>query len=145
EKVYPVAIFLIGVSLVLMYALRSNHIIDGDTHREYFMFLTTFENRYWSQLGFGVLDACLSITLLPAIYQTFLNINPEFLFKLLVSSIVAIMPLVVYLMSKRYIGSFYGFLASVFLISQITFLQAPSFTRVSVAITFFALAILVLL
>ena len=76
EKVYPAAIFLIGISLLLMYSLRSNHIIGADTHVEYFIFQTILDNLRWSQLGFGILDACPSISLLPAIYQTFFNLNP---------------------------------------------------------------------
>ncbi len=144
EKVYPATIFLMSVSLLLMYSLRSNHIIDGDTHREYFMFRAISEHLYWSQLGFGNLDACLSITLMPAIYQIFLSLNPEYLLKLISSLLVSVLPLVVYFLSKKYLGSFYAFLASVFLMSQIKFLQTPSFTRVSIATLFFALAIWVL-
>lgn len=144
EKVYPIAIFQISISLVLLYSLRSNHIIDGDTHLEYFMFLTMFDNLRWSQLGFGNLDACLSITLIPIIYQTFLNIDPEYLFKLLFSSIVSITPLVVYFLSKKYIGSFYAFLASAFFLSQIIFQMAPTYNRTVMAILFFALALWVL-
>jgi len=127
-----------------MFSLRSNHIIDGDTHRELFMFLTILDNLRWSQLGFGVLDSCLSISMLPAIYQTLLNIDPEYLFKLLFSLMASILPLVVYLLSKKYIGSFYAFLASVFFMSQIVFLWTPTYTRVVIAILFFALAIWVL-
>ena len=144
EKVYPTTIFLIGISLLLMYSLRSNHIIGSDTHREFFMFLTILDDLHWSQLGFGTLDACLSISMLPAIYQTFLNIDPEYLFKLLFSLIISISPLVVYLISKKYIGSFYAFLASVFFMSQIVFLWTPSYTRMSIALFFFALAIMVM-
>jgi uncharacterized membrane protein len=144
KKVYPAAIFLIGISLLLMYSLRSNHIIAGDTHKEYFMLLATLDNLHWSQLGFGTLDACLSITLMPAIYQAFLNINPEFLFKLIFSLMASILPLVVYLLSKKYIGSFYGFLASVFFMSQIVFLWTPIYSRAVIAALFFALAIWVL-
>ena len=144
EKVYPAAIFLISISLLLMYSLRSNHIIGSDVHREYFIFLTTIDNLKWSQLGFGLLDTCISNSLLPAIYQTFLNIDPEYLYKLFYSVMVSILPLVVYLLSKKYIGSFYAFLASVFLMSQISFLSTPSMTRTSIAILFFGLAVLVM-
>lgn len=144
DKVYPFTIFLIGISLLLMYSLRSNHIIGSDTHREFFMFMTVVGDFQWSQMGFGALDACLSISILPAIYQLFLDIDPEYLFKLFYSVIVSILPLAVYLLSKRYIGSFYAFLASVFFMSQIIFLWTPSYARTNTAILFFGLAILVM-
>lgn len=144
EKVYPVAIFLISISLLLMYSLRTNHIIGSDIHREYFIFVTTWDNLFWSKLGFGALDTSLSISILPAIYQTFLNIDPEYLYKLFPSVIVSILPLAVYLLSKKYIGSFYAFLTSVFFMSQIVFLLTPTYVRVNIAIFFFGLAIFVL-
>ena len=143
-RVYPIAIFLISVSLLLMYSLRSTHIIGSDTHRTYFMFLTTMDNLKWSQLGFGNLDSALSITVLPAVYQAFLSIDPEYLFKILCSLIVSVVPLASYLIAKKYIGNFYAFLASLLLMSQITFLWTPSYARVNIAILFFALAIMVM-
>ncbi|MFH1031501.1 MAG: DUF2206 domain-containing protein [Chloroflexota bacterium] len=139
-KVLPIAIFLISISLLIMYSLRSNHIIGGDTHREFFIFRTVVDEHRWSQLGFGTLDTCLSISLLPAIYQSFLNIDPEYLFKTLPSLIVSLLPLAVYVLSKKYIGSFYAFLASILTTSQIAFLWTLSFARINIAIFFFSLA-----
>ena len=144
KRLYPVVIFLISISLLLLYSLRSNHIIGSDTHRAFFIFQTILDNHHWSQLGFSTLDSCLSISLLPSVYQIFLNINQEFLFKILFSLICSILPLVVYLISKKYIGSFYAFLASVFFMSQILFQWTPSGARTSTATLFFALAIMVL-
>jgi uncharacterized membrane protein len=102
------------------------------------------DNFHWSQLGFTTLDSCLSISMLPSVYQIFLNINQEYLFKILFSLICSVLPLVVYLISKKYIGSFYAFLASVFFMSQIIFQWTPSETRSNTAVLFFALAIMVL-
>lgn len=144
EKVYPTAIFLISISLLLMYSLRTNHIIGSDIHREYLIFVTTLDNLYWSKLGYAALDTSLSISILPAIYQTSLNIDREYLFKLFPSVIVSILPLAVYLLSKKYIGSFYAFLTSVFFMSQIVFPLAPTGPRTLIAISFFGLAIMVM-
>jgi len=148
ERLYPSLILLIGISLLLMYSLRSNHIIGADTHSEYYAFQAISSSLHWR---WGVVGAagsyhevCLSVSLLPSIYQSFLNINPEFLFKVLYSLIVSVAPLVVYILSRKYIGSFYAFLASIFLMSQTVFLWTPSCARINTAILFFALAIMVL-
>ena len=87
KRIYPVVIFLMSISLLLMLALRSNHIIIGaDTGREFFFFQTTLDSLHWDILKpVTTLDACLSISLLPSIYQSFLNIYSECLFKLLYS------------------------------------------------------------
>jgi uncharacterized membrane protein len=148
ERLYPSLILLISISLLLMYSLRSNHIIGADTHSEYYAFQAISSSLHW---GWGVVgpeggyhEVCLSVSLLPPIYQSFLNINPEYLFKVLYSLIVSLAPLVVYILSRKYIGSFYAFLASIFFVSQTVFLWTPSNIRSNIAVLFFALAIMVL-
>ncbi len=142
EKVYPFAIFCIGISLLLMYSLRSNHVIGSDVHVEYYTFLATVENLRWSQLGFDLLDGCLSTSLLPAIYQGFINVGAEYLYKTLYSILFSVAPLAVYLIARRYIGGFYAFLAAFFFMAQQIFLWTPGYARTNIAILFFALAVL---
>ena len=140
KRLYPVVIFLISTSLVLMFALRSNHIIGMDRHSEYYFFQTTLNNLYWSIIGRSTLDACLSISLLPAIYQSILNPSEEYLYKLLVPMMISISPLIAYLLSKKHIGELYAFLASFFFMSQYMFVFPGG--RTMVAILFFALAVM---
>ena len=144
KRLYPVVIFLISISLILMLALRSNHIIGSDSHAEYYFFQTTLNNLHWSIVGHSILDACLSISLQPTIYQSILNISPEFLFKILYSLIFSTSPLVIYVLSKRYIGEPYAFLASCFFMCQYNFLWTEFNARTNSAILFFALAMMVL-
>jgi uncharacterized membrane protein len=144
KKLYPVVIFLISISLLLLMALRSNHIIGVDTHDEYYFFQTTLNNLHWSISGHSTLDACLAISLLPTIYQSILNIPPEFLFKIFYSLIFSISPLVVYILSKKHIGEFYGFLTSVFFMFQVNVLGTELHARTNTAILFFALAMVAL-
>ncbi len=143
-KVYPLMIFLIGVSLVLLFGLRSNYIIGADVHTDFFYFLQTYNNGKWSIFEPSTSSACLSISILPTIYQLFLNINPEYLFKILYPLIVSILPLVVYLISEKYIGSFYAFLASFLIIANLDFIEAACHARTDVAILFFTLSAMVL-
>ena len=145
KRIYPVVIFLISISFLLMASLRSNHIIIGsDTGREFYFFQTTLNNLHWSVFGHSTFDACLSISLLPTIYKSILNISPEFLFKILYSLICSIYPLVIYILSKRYIGESYAFLASCFFMLQSTFLMVPLNARTNIAVLFFALAMMTL-
>ena len=144
KRLYPVVIFLISISLLLMFALRSNHIIGVDTHVEYYYFQTTLDNLHWSIFEHSALDACLAISLLPTLYQSILNISPEFLYKIVYSLLFSISPLAIYILSKRYIGEFYAFLTSCFFISQHNFLSTELHARTNLAILFFALAMMVL-
>ena len=144
KRLYPGVIFLIGISLLLFMPLRTNHIIGIDTHVEYYYFRTILNNLHWGILGYYTFDACLSISLLPTLYQSILNISPVFLFKILYSLIYSISPLVIYVISKKYVGEPYGFLASIFFISQTNFLQTEVTARTNTAILFFALAMMTL-
>ena len=144
KRMYPVVIFLISISLLLLISLRSNHIIGADAHTEYYFFQTTLDNLHWSVFGHSVLDACLSISLLPAIYQSILNVNSEYLFKILYSLLFSISPLVIYVLSEKYVGAGYAFLASCFFMFQSRFLITSFGPRTSVAILFFALAMMML-
>ena len=143
-RIYPLIIFLIGISLILMKALRSTHILGIDTHLEYYFFQTTLNNMYWSVFGHSTLDACLSISLLPTIYLLFLKVNPEVFFNVFYILLFSLAPLVVFVISKKYVGDFYGFLASIFFIFQMKFIFAAGSARTIVAIFFFGLAMMTL-
>ena len=144
KRMYPVVIFLMSISLLLMLSLRSNHLIGVDTHREYYYFQITLDNLHWSVFGHSTLDACLAISLLPTIYQSILNISSEFLFRVLYSLLFSISPLVIYILSKKYIGELYGFLVSFYFMSAQNFLWTTFHARTNTAILFFALAMMTL-
>jgi len=144
NRLYPIVIFLISISLLLLWPLRSNHIMGSDIHFEYMIFQTTTNNLHWSTLGHTLLDACPSISLLPAIYQSILNTSPEYLYKILYSVLYSIAPLAIYIISKKYVGELYGFLASCFYMFQSNFLLAGYTPRTSIALLFFALAMMTL-
>ncbi|KFD40799.1 hypothetical protein HX99_04235 [Peptococcaceae bacterium SCADC1_2_3] len=144
KQSYPVIIFMFSISLVLTYALRSNHIIGTDAHYEYYLFQLTSKFQSWHLFESNNFNSCLSIMLLPAIYQSFLNINPEYLFKVFYPLLFSISPLVVYIISKKYMNNFYAFLASFFFMCFYNFQMTTAHARTNSAILFFILAIMVL-
>ena len=142
KRLYPVVIFLISISLLLMLSLRSSHLIGIDTHIEYYFFQTTLNNLHWRVSGHSTLDACLAISLLPTVYHSILNVDAEFLFKILYSLLYSISPLAIYVISKKYVEEGYAFLASCFFMFQVQFLWAAINARTNTAILFFGLAIM---
>ena len=145
RRLYPVVIYLIGISLLLLMALRSSHLIGADVHGEFKLFLMTAKRMHWSIPEHpGLLDACLCDSILPTLYNSILNINPEFLFKILYSILYSITPLAVYVIARRYIGDLYGFLTSCFFMFQSFFMWIEAHPRTSISILFFTLAIMAL-
>jgi len=147
EHVFPWAIFMMSISLLLMYSLRSWHISGWDIHQEYQMFQLTKENFHWSMSNFprNAYNACLSITILPTILYSFLNINDEYIFKLVFQIVFSFVPVIVFLFLRRYTKDIIAFLASFFFISQWQFMQGmPTLARQEIAFLFFASSLLIL-
>jgi uncharacterized membrane protein len=142
---YPVALFMIGMGLVLMHALTSAHIIGRDVHQEFYCFQLTLANFHWNIYDYyNPYNACLSITILPTIYQVLTNMNPEYVFKLLFGLLGSLLPLMVYTVAKKYLNNKYAFLASFLFVFQVFFIDIVGAVRQEVAVIFFFLAIMVL-
>lgn len=144
SRIYPIILFLIGFSLIMALALRSNLIIGDDSHEEFFFFATTLTQAIWIPDPSFILSAALSISILPTIFENFLYIDSQLLFKILYPVLFSVTPLVVFTIVKRYTSELFALIASCFLIFQQSFIYTTSNSRTSLAIFFLAFAILVL-
>ena len=145
KATYPIAIWMIGMSLLLMHGLTSYHLMGRDIHGEYYCFRLAISDFHWdiSKYYHGY-NACLSVTILPTVYQALLNINAEYIQKLIFGLIGSIMSLGVYVISKIYISKEYAFFASLLFIFQSAFIYYfQSATRQEIAMLFFVLAIMI--
>jgi len=147
ENIFQWVILMMSISLLLMYSLRCWHIFDGDINQEYQIFQLTKDNFYWSMSNFPghPYNACLSITILPTIFYSFLNINDEYIFKLVFQIVFSFVPVIVFLFFRRYTKSIIAFLASFFFMSQYQFsAQMTALMRQEIATLFFALFLIAL-
>lgn len=144
NSTYPFAILTIAMSLLLMHGLTSWHIMGRDVHMEYYSFSLALDGFHWDMMEYyNPYNACLSITILPVIYKTLTGFNGEYIFKLFFGLIGSIIPLVVYLLSKRYVGKQGAFFASLLLVFQTYFIYILGMVRQEIAFLFFFLAIFV--
>ncbi len=143
---YPIAIILISASLLLMHGLTSNYLNGRDIQFEFYSFRTVDNYQYWGMANYQtVLTACLSVSLLPAIYKSLLGINNLYVFKLAYQLLFSLTPLICYVIYKKFMSEFYAFLASLFFIFQINYLfELQSALRQEAALLFFALSMLIL-
>ncbi|MFC1920719.1 DUF2206 domain-containing protein [Chloroflexota bacterium] len=142
-KIYPIIIYSVSLSLLLMLPMRSNHIVFGaDTGREYYFFLATLQNMHWKVWEDSIVNTCLSITILPSIYQLFTDLHPDIVFKFFVCFLFSFTPLVVYLFAERYVSPFLAFLAAFFYITQPVFLYTAAEVRINVCVFFIAMQLL---
>lgn len=145
-NIYPFIIWLISLSMIFMLSLRSDHIIGYDVHYEYYISKLTVEKLHWDiSRDYGPVNALLTVGLLPTIYYSLLNINIEFIYKIIYATIFSMTPLILYLYLKEKMEIRYAFLASLFFISQSTFiLISQSNPRTSLAIFFFVIIVMIL-
>lgn len=145
QWVYASAIYSITLALLLMYSLRSNNIIGWDINAEYQVFQMTLRNLVWKMSYYPGLDynACLSITILPTIFQQLTKVPSEYVFKVIFQLLFATLPLSVYVFAKRYFKDGLALL-SAFLFSAQTwfFEQMPALIRQETAFIFYALILL---
>ena len=145
ENIYPWAILMLSISLLLMYSLRSWHILGWDINQEYLVFTLTNNAKYWSPYASGSgYNSCISITILPTIFAFFTNINNEYIYKLIFPILYSIVPLMIYLSTKKFLSEGYAFLTSFFFISQDFYCQMSAYARQEMAFIFLALILLLI-
>ena len=146
HNIYPWAILMLSISLLLMYSLRSWHIIGWDINQEYLVFALTNNAKYWSSYASdSAYNSCISITILPTIFASFTKINNEYIYKLIFPILFSIVPLMIYLSTKKFLSEGYAFLTSFFFISQYWFIaQMPALARQEMAFIFLALIYLLI-
>jgi uncharacterized membrane protein len=146
----PVAIFIIGFSLLLSYSLRSNYVFGWDINQEFGVFQLTNLAKHWSiAADRGPYNACLSITILPAALNSLTKFSGDTLFKFVLQGIFALVPVVIYRLTTIILpvkDKRLGFLAAVIFVSQTWFImQAPILVRQEISLFFFSVLLLILL
>jgi len=147
ESQATVSLYILAAGLLLIYALRGNHIIGWDIHLEYEVFRLTDESKQWSLAKLAnPYNACLSITILPTILASFLPFPPEYIFKVLMQLIFATTPIGIFAIIKRVGASTRtSFLAGTLFMLQTWFIiQMPSLIRQEIAFFFFAMTLLLI-
>lgn len=143
---FPLTIFSISLSLLLTFNMISPYIYGSDSSGELYFFKMVLYHSKWAVFENSVLDSAISISLLPAVYQILSQLGITYAFKFFFILPLSLTPLIMYLISKRYVkNNVYAFLASMFIISQASFFAQISAYRTGLSVFFFALTILVLI
>ena len=144
-KIYPLSLWLISLTLLLMFGLTSSYLMGRDIHTEFYCFQLTLSNFHWDINAFyNPYNACLSVTILPTILQVISGIQVEYVFKLFFAVIGSLIPLSVYSVAKKYLGEQYAFFAGLLFIFQLFFVNILGAVRQEIAVMFFFLAIMVI-
>lgn len=114
---YPVAIVMIGLSLLLHISLISPQLNGGDIHVEYYFQNQVFQNGYWDFTIPHNYNTALSVVLLCPIYSLLLNMDAIWIFKTIYPPIFCLVPLVLFHIFSQQIGDKKAFFSTFFFMS----------------------------
>ena len=144
SRLYPPLLYVIGLVIQLYYALSNNYTDSSDSALNYNTYIGIAQTGQWQPQVDNILSSCLTTTLFPAMLQRLTGIDPLLLFKVYSCVLIAFLPVIVYLIAKRYMKPEYAFIAALFIVTRFYFFKGPIFARIDIALLFFALALLVL-
>jgi uncharacterized membrane protein len=145
NSTYPFAILMVSLSFFLMHGLTSNYLIGRDNHLEFFYFQYTLHNYHLDTNIFNTpLNNCLSVNILPTIYSVLTSIKGIYVFKILFGFIGSIIPLIIYVISRKIVGNKYAIFVALLVLFQMNFIELLSLIRQEFALIFFFLAVLVI-
>jgi len=145
-NVLPFLIYLVSLALLLMTSLRGWFISGHDIQREFFVFQLAKNAGLWSHAMYvDAYNACLSITILPTMLANALHVPDVYMYKVVFQMIFALVAVVVFLLSRKWLEQKTAVLATLFFVIFPTFFQdMPFLVRQEIAFLFFGLMLLVL-
>ncbi len=142
----PFALWGVSLALLLMTSLRGWHIAGHDVQVEFWVFELAKNNGRWFIESYrNAYNACMSITVLPTIFASLLKLPDPYVYKVLFQIIFAVVPGVIYVFVRKYVGSAIALLASFYFIAFPTFFTDMSMlNRQEIAFLFWAVMLYVL-
>ena len=154
-KLYPLAILMIAISLLYHSSLISDNMVHfgSDVPGEVFAFKIVEKNAHWSSINpysgdssVGRTYAMLSVTILPLIYSSLLNLNWIWVFKIIYPVIFSLVPLGLYKVWSRFVNDKYAFVSAFFFMAyQIFYTEMLGLNKQMIGEFFFILLLLVIL
>jgi uncharacterized membrane protein len=139
-------LYCVGLALLLMTSLRGWFTTGHDIQREFHVFELTKTTGVWNVGAFrDAYNACLSITILPTIFSSILQVADPFIYKSLFQVIFALVPVSIYLIARRFVDPAMSVITFIYFVSFPTFFGDMAFlNRQEVAFLFLALMLLLI-
>jgi len=122
HELYVIVILVIAISLMFQSEFISKYLMGWDVFGEFYVFRVTNANSFWNPaLPLPVeelldFNAMLSITILPTIYSSLLNIQGDLIFKVVYLLLYSLVPVSLYQMYKQEFGKSIAFLSAFYFV-----------------------------
>ena len=145
SNLYPLSIFMISFALILNRTLTSPYLFGSDIHYEYY-FARLAANSFWDSSLNSNVNAMLSVTILPNVYSTLLNMSLIYIYKIIYSFIFSFVPLGLYHIYNLQVGNRDAFLSVFFAMSFYSFFwDMPWLPRQQIAELYVVLLMMILI
>jgi uncharacterized membrane protein len=144
ETAILAGVYWVGLCLLLMTSLRGWYITGHDVQNEFYVFSIALAHLNWNIANYhDAYNACLSITLLPTIINQIMGIDAIYVFKTVFQVFFALVPVVTYIIARRFNTRLVSLLAAIYFIAFPTFFSdMPMLNRQEVAFLFMGLILL---
>jgi uncharacterized membrane protein len=144
-KLYPLAVFVIGLVLLFRVSLISEWVSGADVQTEWSLANSVLNTGVWNPNLPHQYDAMLSVVTLAPIYSLTSNLDLVWVFKLVYSVIFALVPVGLYQIFRRQLDDKAAFLSCFLFVSFAGFYdEMPGMARQEIAELFCVLLILLL-
>ena len=135
SNLYPLAIFIIAISLLFHHSLISMYLTGWDIHSEYYFHKLVVINGFWDSSIRGNVNAMLSVVMVPAIYSLLLNMDVTWVYKIIYPLLFSLLPLGLYhVFREQQINEKTAFFSAFYMMSIFAFYtEMLSLTRQEIA------------
>jgi len=146
KRLYPLAVFLLSVSLLFSSSLISNYINGWDINLEYYFSNGVVTNSFWNTQIPQVLNSMLSLVIIEPIFSKISGLSIVDIFKIIFPIIFSFVPLGLYAVFKNQTKDKIAFMACFLFISVFMFfLEMPYLARQEIGELFVVLIIMVMI
>ena len=146
KNLYPLAVFVIAISLLFHRSLISMYLTGWDIHLEYYLSNLVMGNSYWDSTIPSTVNAMLSIVMLAPIFSDICSMSLTWVFKIIYPLLFSLIPLGLYRVFQKQTDDKIAFLACFFFMSVFTFYtEMLSLARQEICELFFVLLILAMI
>jgi uncharacterized membrane protein len=142
-----VLIYAAALALMWGFSLRGDLVYGFDIAAEYHALQQTLQAGVWHTAHVGdAYGALLSVTVLPAEVHAVSGLSGLLVFKVVYPAIGALLPVIVFSLARRMIGTGWAFAAAAVIVGQQTFFQElPGLARQEISLVLFAALVMAVL
>ena len=146
KNLYPLAVFIITISLLYHTSLISMYIWGSDINYELYLTNLLKMNSIWDPTSYGTCNAMLSLVMLAPIYSIISDMSITWIFKIIYPLLFSLVPLGLYRIFQKQTNEKIAFLSCFFFVSIFSFYtEMLALARQQIAELFLVLLILLMI